>query len=290
MWHSMPRANEETLQALTDKFNSSQSDVKVTLVNQVSYDDTFTKYKAGLASGDLPDVVQLQGSDQQQMIDTQTALPASACAKADKYSFSDFLPRVLSYFTVEQDGVRDAVQHVGPGALLQQDRVHQGRPRPREAAGDARRGAQLRRRRSRPPAPVSGAPLGLKVDPGFFEHWRAMANKLFVNNEQRAQGTRDEGRVQRRHRARDLRVDEQHGQGRSRRDQPRQWHQPVRQPARHRQRQPRDGDRHRARRSGTITQVLASGSVPRRVARRRPDARPGRHRRRDSCRADRSSW
>ena len=29
MWHSMPRANEETLQQLTDKFNSSQSDVKV---------------------------------------------------------------------------------------------------------------------------------------------------------------------------------------------------------------------------------------------------------------------
>ena len=71
-------------------------------MNQVSYDDTFTKYKAGLASGDLPDVVQLQGSDQQQMIDTQTALPASACAKADKYSFSDFLPRVLSYFTVNK--------------------------------------------------------------------------------------------------------------------------------------------------------------------------------------------
>ena len=47
--------------ALTDKFNASQSDVKVTLVNQVTYEDTFTKYKAGLSSGDLPDVVQLQG-------------------------------------------------------------------------------------------------------------------------------------------------------------------------------------------------------------------------------------
>ena len=35
-WHSMPQANEETLTALTDQFNSSQSDVKVTLVNQTS--------------------------------------------------------------------------------------------------------------------------------------------------------------------------------------------------------------------------------------------------------------
>ena len=49
-WHSRPE-NETTLQALTEQFNTSQSDVKVNLVNQVSYDDTFTKYKAGLSSG-----------------------------------------------------------------------------------------------------------------------------------------------------------------------------------------------------------------------------------------------
>ena len=45
--------------------------------------------------------MQLQETEQQQMIDTRTVLPASVCAKADKYSFSDFLPRVISYFTVE---------------------------------------------------------------------------------------------------------------------------------------------------------------------------------------------
>ena len=26
------------------------------------------------------------------------------------------------------------------------------------------------------------APLGLKTEPGFFEHWRGLANKLYVNN------------------------------------------------------------------------------------------------------------
>ncbi len=93
MWHSMTEQNLKTLQALTDTFNSSQSDVKVKLLSQVDYEDTFTKYKAGLSSGDLPDLVQLQSDDQQQMVDTQTVLPASVCAKADKYSFSDFLPR-----------------------------------------------------------------------------------------------------------------------------------------------------------------------------------------------------
>ena len=47
MWHSMTEQNLKTLQALTDSFNSSQSDVKVKLVSQVDYEDTFTKYKAG---------------------------------------------------------------------------------------------------------------------------------------------------------------------------------------------------------------------------------------------------
>ncbi len=70
-----------TLQGLTDKFNSSQSDVKVNLVNQIDYEETFQKYKAGLGSGDLPDIVQLQETDQQQMIDTQTRRCRRACAR-----------------------------------------------------------------------------------------------------------------------------------------------------------------------------------------------------------------
>ena len=50
MWHSMNRAlGDDADQQLTDEFNSSQSDVKVNLVNQIDYAQTFTKYKAGLA-------------------------------------------------------------------------------------------------------------------------------------------------------------------------------------------------------------------------------------------------
>ncbi len=127
----MRARNEEALQGLTDTFNSSQSDVKVTLVNQIDYEDTLQKYKAGLGTGDLPDIVQLQESDQQQMIDTQAVLPASVCAKADKYSFSDFLPRVDQLLHRAGHAVRDAVQHVGSGALLQQEGVQRRRARSR---------------------------------------------------------------------------------------------------------------------------------------------------------------
>src|SRR3954465_2726107 len=46
-WHALPRANEEVLQTLTNKFNSSQGEVKVTLVNQIGYKENLEKYRAG---------------------------------------------------------------------------------------------------------------------------------------------------------------------------------------------------------------------------------------------------
>src|SRR4051812_29762828 len=42
-WHGLNRANEETLQELTDQFNTSQADVKVKLVNQIGYRETLEK-------------------------------------------------------------------------------------------------------------------------------------------------------------------------------------------------------------------------------------------------------
>jgi sn-glycerol 3-phosphate transport system substrate-binding protein len=100
-WHGMTRANEDALVALTDQFNSSQDKVKVTLVNQTSYEDIQTKYEAGLETGDLPDVVQQQDIFLQKMIDTQTVLPAQACIDAANYDTSDFVERTLKYYEVE---------------------------------------------------------------------------------------------------------------------------------------------------------------------------------------------
>ena len=189
MWHSMNRSLGTTLQELTDAFNSSQSDVKVNLVNQIDYNQTFTKYKAGLASGDLPDVVQLQETEQQQMIDTQTVLPASVCAKADKYSFSDFLPRVISYFTVQ--GTQYAMPFNSSGPVLYYNK------KAFTAAGlDAEKPPttldEVRSAAEKLKANGVEAPLGLKTEPGYFEHWRAMANKLYVNNSngRKARGTK----------------------------------------------------------------------------------------------------
>jgi sn-glycerol 3-phosphate transport system substrate-binding protein len=181
MWHSMTRANADTLQKLVDQFNSSQTDVRVTLVNQVDYDATFAKYKAGLSSGDLPDIVQLQETDQQQVIDTGTVLPAGACAKVDKYSFSDFLPRVVSYYTVRGQQYAMPFNTSGP-VLYYNKKAFQAAGldpnKPPSTLDEVRTDSQ----KLKSSGAVSKAGIGLKLDPGFFEHFLAKAGKLFVNN------------------------------------------------------------------------------------------------------------
>jgi sn-glycerol 3-phosphate transport system substrate-binding protein len=101
-WHAMNRANETALQKLIDEYQAQQPKVKVNLINQTGYREAFEKYKAGLRTGDLPDIVQIEDTGTQQMIDTRSIVPMSACIKADHYDTSDFLPRTLSYYSVDK--------------------------------------------------------------------------------------------------------------------------------------------------------------------------------------------
>lgn len=108
MWHSMTSNNLKTLQHLVSKFNGSQSKVKVNLVNQTSYTDTFTTYRAGLGSGNLPQLVQMESVLLQDMIDSRSVVPASAALSADtSFDAGDVLASAKAYFTV--DGVQWAM-------------------------------------------------------------------------------------------------------------------------------------------------------------------------------------
>src|SRR4051794_20942878 len=100
-WHALNEANETALQKLLDQYEAQQPKVKVELINQTGYRETFEKYKAGLTSGDLPDMVQIEDTATQQMIDTQSTVPIQSCIDADKYDMSDYIPRVTDYYTVE---------------------------------------------------------------------------------------------------------------------------------------------------------------------------------------------
>jgi sn-glycerol 3-phosphate transport system substrate-binding protein len=179
MWHSMARANEDELKRLVTRFNGEQHDVQVSLVNQTSYRDTFTKYRAGLTSGDLPDLVQLEDTTTQPMVDTQSALPVESCIDADHLDMSDYLPRVLDRWSL--NGVRWAMPFniSNPVFFYNKAAFRKAGLDPEKAPAtldEVRTDAQK--------LEAAGYPFGygLKIQSWFLEQWLAKANELYANN------------------------------------------------------------------------------------------------------------
>jgi len=101
MWHELVRTNNDWLINATNVFNSSQSQVHVTLVQQPDYPSLFEKYKAGLTTGDLPDVAQFEDTTVQQLIDSGSTVPVQDCIDASHYPLTDYLPRTLKFYSYQ---------------------------------------------------------------------------------------------------------------------------------------------------------------------------------------------
>jgi sn-glycerol 3-phosphate transport system substrate-binding protein len=98
MWHTMTQTNNTWLQGAVATFNSSQGKVHVNLVQQPDYPSEFTKYKAGLQSGDLPTLAQFEDTTVQQLVDSHSTVPVQDCISASHYSLGDYLPRTLAFY------------------------------------------------------------------------------------------------------------------------------------------------------------------------------------------------
>jgi sn-glycerol 3-phosphate transport system substrate-binding protein len=102
-WHAMGGTNGEVLTKLVKQYNASQKKVSVSLAFQGSYDEVSDKYVTALRGGDLPEVVQLEETRLQLMIDSKSIVPAQECVDAAKYDLSHHAPVVLKEWSV--DGV-----------------------------------------------------------------------------------------------------------------------------------------------------------------------------------------
>ncbi len=180
MWHSMPQANLQTLTKLTDQFNATHPDIHVNLVNQTSYEDTLTKYKAVLSGGARPDVVQIQDVDQQLVIDSRSILPMQDCIQAEHVSTADFLPRVLSYYTVR--GIQYSMPFATSNPVLYYNKLAFQKAgldpdKPPATLDELRADAQ-----KIVSSGVAKFGIALKDDPWHLEEWSAMAGALYANN------------------------------------------------------------------------------------------------------------
>lgn len=183
LWHGLTQANETALQQLTSQFNASQTQVKVSLVNQTSYMEDLNKFVAGLRTGDLPDIVQIEDTGTQQMIDTRAVLPAASCIKADHYQgqLSDFVDRVVQYYSVKGTlypmpfNVSNPIFFYNKKAFTKAGLDPNNPPTTLDQVmADAQK--------LKASGAVSKAGYGLKTDPWFLEQWLAKSGNPFVNN------------------------------------------------------------------------------------------------------------
>lgn len=180
-WNETQDINQTALSHLTDEFNSSQSDVRVKLVNQTSYTDILTAYRTGLSSGPLPQVVQMKTDFLQLMIDSQSVVPVQEAVDADHESLSDYLPKAIEYFTVDHKlwampfSISGQIlyynKHLFEKAGLDPDKPPQTVAELLDAA------------KTMAAKKVAPYPMAVNVTPSPFKQWLAMGGVPLVNHD-----------------------------------------------------------------------------------------------------------
>jgi sn-glycerol 3-phosphate transport system substrate-binding protein len=100
-WHSEVAANEEAINALADRFNASQNEVRVHPLFQGTYEDAMAKLVGSLNTGNVPAVMLPGDSYTQMMIDSGAVAPMQDFVERDGYDLSDLDPKGTETFTVQ---------------------------------------------------------------------------------------------------------------------------------------------------------------------------------------------
>jgi len=100
-WHAEPASNEVTLQALVDRFNASQDQVRVRALYQGNVHDLVLKLLTSLPSGNVPALVELVEGNTQTVVDSGGVTPVQQFIDAEGYDLSDFDEKLVEYYTVD---------------------------------------------------------------------------------------------------------------------------------------------------------------------------------------------
>ena len=185
-WYQAGGSTIEVVEELIGAFNASQDEVRVRGSLIPTYQEVFTKWRAGLRGGALPDVVQLEDTTVRQVVDSRATVPVAACVEASGYDLSDHLPRAIAFYTA--DGQLQALPWNVSNPVLFYDRNAFRRagldpdapPRTLDEVNTA--SAQLVAKGG-----VSHG-IALKVLPYYVEFWRAKAGRTVVDHDNGREG------------------------------------------------------------------------------------------------------
>ncbi len=99
-WHGMNDVLEDALTELTNAYNTSQDQVKVTLQNQTGYDAAIDKYIQS-SPDSRPEIIQFPEYSLQTFAQSDTMIPVGACMQDSGFDTSPFLARALDAYTFQ---------------------------------------------------------------------------------------------------------------------------------------------------------------------------------------------
>lgn len=100
-WHSMGNKNGESLQALVDKFNTSQDKIKVNTIYQGKYEDSLTKLKTSKNSDSTPALYQSNFVSSGPIIDMDIVEPVQTFIDKEGYDLSNLDANILGAFDMD---------------------------------------------------------------------------------------------------------------------------------------------------------------------------------------------
>jgi sn-glycerol 3-phosphate transport system substrate-binding protein len=183
LWYGgLAGSTKATMEDIVARFNASQDQVRLTANDQgASYDETFRKYESASATPEqLPDLIYLEDTQLQRMIDGGQVLPAQACMKAAGYDVTDIEPVARSKYSVG-DVLYPGYMNVST-PVLYYNKAHWV-----EAGLDPNDPPQTldeiyEQAKKLKAAGVSEKPLSFRINRWFFETWLTGIGENIVNN------------------------------------------------------------------------------------------------------------
>jgi sn-glycerol 3-phosphate transport system substrate-binding protein len=105
LWYGgLNGAAKNAMDDIAAAFNASQDDVVLTASDQGgAYEQVYRKFTSAAAAGtdQLPQMIYLEDTQLQAMVDTGLVLPAEACMEADDYDLTDLEPAARAKYSVD---------------------------------------------------------------------------------------------------------------------------------------------------------------------------------------------
>ena len=184
-WHSETASANDNLVKLVERFNASQSEVKVEPLYQGSDIELALKLIAGMPSGNVPTIAYHSEPYTRPMIDSGEITPIQEYIDRDKYDLSDFAPAAIAYYTV--DDTLYAMPHSLAVPLMYYNKIPFREvgldPEQPPTDLDEVRAASEKLIQRDSAGNVTRYGFALDISPWFVESTLAGAGELYVNND-----------------------------------------------------------------------------------------------------------